>query len=167
VREETKVYNTCAGYSYVQTRPTQGTDNFGTKGQYEDLDAFLNRADELAVSLLEQGITAMKIWPFDYAAERSSGYWIDADEGPNHGAGRAGTRARPATRDRATPGRRGAAYDAQRSLRHPPPVPAEHRTHAKRTAEGGRKSDLRSVLSRLTGLGCWLGQRTIAISHYG
>jgi galactonate dehydratase len=83
VREEITVYNTCAGYSYVQTRPTQGTDNFGldaAKGQYEDLDAFLNRADELAVSLLEQGITAMKIWPFDYAAERTSGHWIDADE---------------------------------------------------------------------------------------
>ena len=83
VRDEIRVYNTCAGYSYVQTRPTQGTDNFGldaAKGQYEDLDAFLNRADELAVSLLEQGITAMKIWPFDYAAERSSGHWIDAEE---------------------------------------------------------------------------------------
>jgi galactonate dehydratase len=79
VRERIKVYNTCAGYSYVQTRPTQGTANFGldaTRGQYEDLDAFLNRADELAMSLLEQDITAMKIWPFDYAAERSSGYWI-------------------------------------------------------------------------------------------
>jgi L-alanine-DL-glutamate epimerase-like enolase superfamily enzyme len=81
VRHDIKVYNTCAGYSYVQTRPTQGTDNFGldaAKGQYEDLDAFLHRADELAASLLEQDITAMKIWPFDYAAERSSGYWISA-----------------------------------------------------------------------------------------
>jgi L-alanine-DL-glutamate epimerase-like enolase superfamily enzyme len=63
----------------VQTKPTQGTDNFGldaTKGQYEDLDVFLNRADELALSLLEQGIDAMKIWPLDYAAEASQGYWI-------------------------------------------------------------------------------------------
>jgi len=79
VRERIKVYNTCAGYSYVQARPTQGTANFGldaAKGQYEDLDAFLNRADELALSLLEQDITAMKIWPFDYAAERSLGHWI-------------------------------------------------------------------------------------------
>jgi len=79
VRDQIKVYNTCAGYSYVQTKPTQGTDNFGLdakKGQYEDLDAFLNRADELALSLLEQGIDAMKIWPLDYAAEASQGYWI-------------------------------------------------------------------------------------------
>jgi hypothetical protein len=83
VRDRIKVYNTCAGYSYVQTKPTQGTHNFGLdakKGEYEDLDAFLHRADELALSLLEQGITAMKIWPFDYAAERSQGYWISASE---------------------------------------------------------------------------------------
>jgi L-alanine-DL-glutamate epimerase-like enolase superfamily enzyme len=79
VRPAIKVYNTCAGYSYVQTRPTQGTDNFGldaTRGQYEDLDAFLHRADELALSLLEQGIDAMKIWPLDYAAEATNGHWI-------------------------------------------------------------------------------------------
>jgi galactonate dehydratase len=83
VRENIRVYNTCAGYSYVQTRPTQGTDNFGltaTRGDYEDLDAFLNRADELAQSLLEMDITAMKIWPFDYAAEATSGQWIGADD---------------------------------------------------------------------------------------
>ncbi len=83
VRDTIKVYNTCAGYSYVQTKPTQGTANFGldaTKGQYEDLDAFLHRPDELAHSLLEMGISAMKIWPFDYAAEASSGYWISADD---------------------------------------------------------------------------------------
>jgi galactonate dehydratase len=82
VRERTRIYNTCAGYSYVQTRPTQGTDNFGldaAQGKYEDLDAFMHRADDLAHSLLEMGITAMKIWPFDYAAEASHGQWIGAD----------------------------------------------------------------------------------------
>ena len=83
VRESIKVYNTCAGYSYVQTKATQGTDNFGLTartGQYEDLDAFLNRADELALSLLEMGIDAMKIWPLDYAAEASSGYRISTED---------------------------------------------------------------------------------------
>ena len=81
VRDRIRVYNTCAGYSYVQTKVTQGTDNFGldaVKGDYEDLDAFLNRADELAQSLLAMDITAMKIWPFDYAAEASDGQWIGA-----------------------------------------------------------------------------------------
>ncbi len=83
VRDKIRVYNTCAGYSYVQTRPTQGTENFGltaTKGEYEDLDAFIHRADEQAQSLLEMDITAMKIWPFDYAAEASSGQWIGAED---------------------------------------------------------------------------------------
>ncbi|MEM9360073.1 MAG: mandelate racemase/muconate lactonizing enzyme family protein [Pseudomonadota bacterium] len=83
VRDRIKVYNTCAGYSYVQTKVTQGTDNFGldaVTGDYEDLDAFLNRADELAQSLLEMDISAMKIWPFDYAAEATQGQWIGADD---------------------------------------------------------------------------------------
>jgi L-alanine-DL-glutamate epimerase-like enolase superfamily enzyme len=83
VRDKIQVYNTCAGYSYVQTKPTQGTDNFGltaTTGKYEDLDAFLHRADELAQSLLDEDITAMKIWPLDYAAEASKGYWISNDD---------------------------------------------------------------------------------------
>jgi galactonate dehydratase len=79
VRDSIRVYNTCAGYSYVQTRPVQGTDNFGlqaTQGRYEDLKGFLERADEVALSLLEMGIDGMKIWPFDYAAEASSGQTI-------------------------------------------------------------------------------------------
>ena len=79
VRDTIRAYNTCAGYSYVQTKVTQGTNNFGLDaktGDYEDLDAFLHRADELAQSLLEMDISAMKIWPFDYAAEASQGMWI-------------------------------------------------------------------------------------------
>lgn len=79
VRDDIRIYNTCAGYRYVRNRPTQGTANFGLdgdQGPYEDLDAFLNRADDLAHSLLEMGITAMKIWPFDYAAEATSGQYI-------------------------------------------------------------------------------------------
>lgn len=79
VRDSIRAYNTCAGTRYVQNRPTQGTDNFGldaNRGGFEDLDAFLNHADELAASLLEMGITAMKIWPFDYAAEASRGHHI-------------------------------------------------------------------------------------------
>lgn len=79
VRDDIRVYNTCAGYRYVQSRPTQGTANFGldaAQGPYEDLDAFLHRADELAHSLLEMGITGMKIWPFDFAAEASQGAYI-------------------------------------------------------------------------------------------
>ena len=82
-RDRIRIYNTCAGYQYVRSLKGQLTDNFGLEskqGPYEDLDAFLHRADELAHSLLEQGITAMKIWPFDYAAERSGGSPTSAEE---------------------------------------------------------------------------------------
>ena len=82
-RERVRVYNTCAGYRYVRQRPVQTTDNWGLDGEegpYEDLDAFLNRADELALSLLQQGIQAMKIWPFDHAAENNGGLHISSAE---------------------------------------------------------------------------------------
>jgi L-alanine-DL-glutamate epimerase-like enolase superfamily enzyme len=78
-RESIRTYNTCAGYRYVRSRPTQAVEYWGlghNDGPYEDLEAFLHRADELAISLLEQGITGMKIWPFDPAAEASGGLYI-------------------------------------------------------------------------------------------
>ena len=88
-RERIRTYNTCAGYRYVRSRPDWGTDDWGlggkAEGPYEDLDAFLHRADELALSLLEQGITGMKIWPFDHAAVESDGFYISAPR-PRSGA---------------------------------------------------------------------------------
>src|SRR5919106_3386900 len=72
-RQTVRTYNTCAGYRYIRAAGGQSTKNWGldgrSEGPYEDLDAFLHRADELAQSLLEQGITGMKIWPFDPQAE--------------------------------------------------------------------------------------------------
>src|ERR687893_2047880 len=80
-RERIRTYNTCAGYRYVREKPRQEVSNWGLsedepEGPYEDLDAFLHRADELAEDLLSQGITAMKIWPFDPYAEASAGHYI-------------------------------------------------------------------------------------------
>lgn len=83
VRDDIRVYNTCAGYRYVRHKPVQGTENFGigaAEGPYEDLEAFLHRADELAESLLAMGITGMKIWPFDFAAEASNGTYLSAHD---------------------------------------------------------------------------------------
>jgi galactonate dehydratase len=78
-RDRIRVYNTCAGYKYIRDERSQAVANWGvgnSRGPYEDLEAFLHRADELALSLLEQGITGMKIWPFDIAAERTAGWDI-------------------------------------------------------------------------------------------
>ena len=81
-RERIRIYNTCAGYRYIRERPVQEVDNWGLpkagtqEGPYEDLDAFLNRGDELAISLVEEGFTGMKIWPFDAYAHASDGMYI-------------------------------------------------------------------------------------------
>ena len=81
--DKVRVYNTCAGYRYVRGRNIRPVDTWNLseqEGPYEDLSAFMNRADVLAQSLLEQGITAMKIWPFDPAAQENGGLYITAKQ---------------------------------------------------------------------------------------
>ena len=81
--DKLRVYNTCAGYRYVRTRNIRPVDTWNIaeqEGPYEDLFAFLNHADVLAESLLAQGITAMKIWPFDAAAQETGGLYITAEQ---------------------------------------------------------------------------------------
>ena len=77
-RREIRTYNTCAGTEYIKKVTGQTTANYGlSEGRdYDDLNGFLHNADELAHSLLEEGITAMKIWPFDAAAEKTRGQYI-------------------------------------------------------------------------------------------
>lgn len=83
-RDAVRTYNTCAGYRYIRSAGGQVTRNWGldgeSEGPYEDLDAFLRRPDELAHSLLESGITGMKIWPFDPYAEASDGLHISSED---------------------------------------------------------------------------------------
>lgn len=78
-----RVYNTCAGYGYVRSHNIRPVDtwNIGdAEGPYEDLNAFMTHADDLAQSLLADGITAMKIWPFDPIAQDNRGMSISARE---------------------------------------------------------------------------------------
>jgi len=80
-RDRIRTYNTCAGSAYMKGAGGQKVSNYGLNDavhRYADLDAFLHRADDLAEDLLSEGITAMKIWPFDMAAEASGGQRIDA-----------------------------------------------------------------------------------------
>ena len=81
--ERLRIYNTCAGYRYVRSgdfRALKNWDSNPAEGPYDDLDAFMHRAGELALGLLEQGITAMKIWPFDIAARENHGLCITASQ---------------------------------------------------------------------------------------
>lgn len=74
-----RVYNTCAGYAYVSQENRQATTNWGLPAHasadrpYEDLQGFMERPAALARSLLSEGYTAMKVWPFDPAAEATRG----------------------------------------------------------------------------------------------
>jgi L-alanine-DL-glutamate epimerase-like enolase superfamily enzyme len=82
-RQQIRTYNTCAGTEYIKRNTGQNSDNYGLGAgalEYDDLNGFLHRADELALSLREGGITAMKIWPFDLAAEKTRGQDISAAE---------------------------------------------------------------------------------------
>ena len=81
-RDKLRIYNTCAGYQYVRNRDIRpvNTWNIGEEGPYEDLNAFMTDAGALAESLLEQGISAMKIWPFDPAARETGGVDISSEQ---------------------------------------------------------------------------------------
>lgn len=65
----TRVYNTCAGSTYA-------TGSVVGRGPYADRDDLwraLNASGDLAVELMEQGFTGMKLWPFDQFADADSG----------------------------------------------------------------------------------------------
>jgi galactonate dehydratase len=81
-RDDIPVYNTCAGPGYVRRPLGQAVANWGLPepgrpGAFEDLDAFLHHADELALDLLASGVKGMKIWPFDPFAEQTGGQYIE------------------------------------------------------------------------------------------
>jgi L-alanine-DL-glutamate epimerase-like enolase superfamily enzyme len=80
--DKLRIYNTCAGYQYVRNRDIRpvNTWNIGGDGLYEDLNAFTTDAGALAENLLENGIDAMKIWPFDPAARQSAGVDISTEQ---------------------------------------------------------------------------------------
>jgi len=81
MRDSIRVYNTCAGYSYnsggTRRAPAAGEV---PAGPYDDQIAFMHDAGALAESLLSEGYTAMKIWPFDIHAARSGGQMITLTE---------------------------------------------------------------------------------------
>jgi galactonate dehydratase len=84
VRERIRVYNTCVGYGHHRHRSTLPSarlaEALARRGPYEDQSAWQEegRAAELAASLLETGISAMKIWPFDVFRADSDGRGITA-----------------------------------------------------------------------------------------
>jgi galactonate dehydratase len=82
VHDHLRAYNTCAGSHYVrssgQAVSSWGLDQRG--GVFEDLERAMNTPGDLAEDLLASGISAMKIWPFDLAAEANRGRRIALSE---------------------------------------------------------------------------------------
>jgi galactonate dehydratase len=91
-RDNIRIYNTCAGYEYGRgnkgallasdraSAGDRGLPGAVAPGPYEDLQAAIDHPGELAESLLDQGITGMKIWPFDEYAAATSGQYLSADD---------------------------------------------------------------------------------------
>jgi galactonate dehydratase len=86
-RRKIRTYNTCAGAQYMRKAETQSSKNWGLGtgpgseiSGFDDLNDFLTRAGDLAESLLAEGITGMKIWPFDVAAEGTHGQYISSQD---------------------------------------------------------------------------------------
>ncbi|NQW00280.1 MAG: mandelate racemase/muconate lactonizing enzyme family protein [Rhodospirillales bacterium] len=84
-RDSIPVYNTCAGQGYnwnsssLSRLVSAGGESRADKSVPDDLEAQINRPGELAQSLLDEGITAMKVWPFDEAAYETRGQRISAE----------------------------------------------------------------------------------------
>ncbi len=89
-RESVPIYNTCAGPTYVRELPDSPdlpvsnwssrrqspTDAGQVQSGRSDLEWSRSDPGSLAKDLLAEGITAMKIWPFDEYAERTGGQHI-------------------------------------------------------------------------------------------
>lgn len=77
--DKMRAYNTCAGNSFntqSENRRTVSKGQDSIKEKYDDQVAFTECADELALSLIEEGFTAMKIWPFDVFAGPTGGQYM-------------------------------------------------------------------------------------------
>ncbi|MET4483669.1 mandelate racemase/muconate lactonizing enzyme family protein [Bradyrhizobium sp. F1.13.3] len=79
-RDRIPDYNTCAGPEYLAASSDVRPQNFGltdaserTSHVFDDLNGFMKRPEAVAAELLEMGISAMKIWPFDFAEGASDG----------------------------------------------------------------------------------------------
>jgi L-alanine-DL-glutamate epimerase-like enolase superfamily enzyme len=84
-RERIRAYNTCAGYNYntrtvARRSIVAGTEKPKREGPYDDQIAFVHYPEELAASLIEEGYSGMKIWPFDPFAERSDGQFLSGED---------------------------------------------------------------------------------------
>jgi L-alanine-DL-glutamate epimerase-like enolase superfamily enzyme len=91
-QKKVRIYNTCGGpgYGTQKQRPAgmhpgwPGHGDEGQPGPLQDNWASFHAAGDLAEELVSEGITGMKVWPFDRYAHRGGGAYLsaaDIDEG--------------------------------------------------------------------------------------
>lgn len=80
VNDSIRAYNTCAGLGYnaaaraeADTLRVENLPGRARGDDFDDMEAQINDPAGLAQSLLDSGIDAMKIWPFDAYARQSGG----------------------------------------------------------------------------------------------
>ena len=76
-----RAYNTCAGGNFNTSGEQRRTISKGearVADRYDDQVAFIECPDELAHSLIEEGFSAMKIWPTDSFALPTGGQFISS-----------------------------------------------------------------------------------------
>jgi galactonate dehydratase len=87
VQPRVRIYNTCGGpgYGALQSAPRAakhpgwpGYGDEGRPGPLQDNWSSFHAAGDLAEELVAEGITGMKVWPFDRFVHRSGGLYISA-----------------------------------------------------------------------------------------
>jgi L-alanine-DL-glutamate epimerase-like enolase superfamily enzyme len=72
-----RIYNSSGGPSYGVTKPEAGFwpgyGDIGEKGPFNDYWSAVNEPAQYAEELLSEGITALKMWPLDFAAHKPGG----------------------------------------------------------------------------------------------
>ena len=84
-RDKIPIYNTCAasGYNWnanSSSRLVSELKSNQNKASYDDLELQTKNPADLAQSLLDEGIKAMKIWPFDEFAFKTKGQMISSED---------------------------------------------------------------------------------------
>lgn len=91
VQKSVRIYNTCGGPGYgTKNAPSAapasahpGWPGYGDEGQPGDLQdnwSSFHAAGDLAEDLVREGISGMKVWPFDRYAHRDGGLYLSATD---------------------------------------------------------------------------------------
>lgn len=91
VQPQVRIYNTCGGPGYgAKNNNSDATNEIhpgwpgygdeGSPGPLQDNWASIHAAGDLAEELVSEGVTGMKVWPFDRYAHRHGGLYLSTAE---------------------------------------------------------------------------------------